>query len=153
LTSHDRVKELADTCSQKPVRNLVRMETTSRPRRVAIADDSPDFLAAAATYVETLPGFTVAGTARTAPQILELVEKSMPDVLLVDLRIASERGIELLRQVKAARAALAVVALTLFESPQAAEAARRAGADAVVGKTSFIGGLARTLERLFPSAA
>ena len=129
------------------------MKETPRPRRVAIADDSPAFLAAAATYVSTLPGFKLAGTARTAPQMLELVESSMPDVVLLDLGLATKRAIELVQKVKAAPAAPAVVALALFDTPEALAAAKRAGADALVGKESFIAGLARALARLFPGAA
>jgi DNA-binding NarL/FixJ family response regulator len=123
-----------------------------RLRRVAIADDSPAFLSAAASYVTTLPGFQLAGIARTAPQTIDLVESSMPDVLLLDLRLAPKRG-ELVRRVKSTAASPAVVALTLFDTPEAAAAAKLAGADALVGKESFISGLARALARLFPGAA
>ena len=123
-----------------------------RVRRVVIADDSPAFLSAAASYVTTLPGFQLAGVARTAPQTIDLVENSMPDVLLLDLRLAPKRG-ELVRRVKATAAAPAVVALTLFDTPEAAAAAKLAGADELVGKESFISGLARALARLFPGAA
>ena len=128
------------------------MHQEPRVRRVAIADDSPAFLSAAASYVTTLPGFQLAGTARTAPQTIDLVENSMPDVLLLDLRLAPKRG-ELVRRVKATAAAPAVVALTLFNTPEAAAAAKLAGADELVGKESFISGLALALARLFPGAA
>jgi DNA-binding NarL/FixJ family response regulator len=124
----------------------------ARVRRVAIADDSPAFLSAAASYVTTLPGFQLAGIARTAPQTIDLVENSMPDVLLLDLRLAPKRG-ELVRRVKSTPAAPAVVALALFDTPEAAAAAKLAGADELVGKESFITGLARALARLFPNAA
>jgi DNA-binding NarL/FixJ family response regulator len=129
------------------------MEPASRPRRVAIADDSPAFLAAAANYVASLPGFMLAGIASTAPQTLALVESATPDVLLLDLGIGPRRGLELVRQVKAAPSAPAVVALALFDTPEALAAAKRAGADELVGKERFITGLARALERLFPAAA
>jgi len=129
------------------------MHETPRARRVAIADDSPAFLSAAATYVATLPGFTVAGVARTAPQTVELVESSMPDVLLLDLGIGPRRGLELLRRVKSVPAAPLVVALSLFHTPEALAAARRAGADDLVGKERFIAGLSQAFARLFPGAA
>jgi DNA-binding NarL/FixJ family response regulator len=124
-----------------------------RMRRVAIADDSPAFLSAAASYVTTLPGFTLAGVARTAPQTLELVENSMPDVLLLDLGLGPKRGMELLQRVKSGSTPPAVVALALFDTPEAAAAAKRAGADDLVGKESFIAGLSRALARLFPGGA
>jgi DNA-binding NarL/FixJ family response regulator len=124
-----------------------------RMRRVAIADDSPAFLSAAASYVTTLPGFTLAGVARTAPQALELVENSMPDVLLLDLGLGPKRGMELVQRVKSGATPPAVVALALFDTPAAAAAAKLAGADELVGKESFISGLSRALARLFPTGA
>ena len=129
------------------------MEETTLTRRVAIADDSPAFLAAAATYVSTLPGFAIAGTARTVPQTVELVEASKPDVLLLDLGLAPRRGLELVRKMKAVPAAPLVVALSLFYSPEALAAVRRAGADDLVGKERFIAGLSQAFARLFPNAA
>ena len=124
-----------------------------RTRRVAIADDSPAFLAAAATYVSTLPGFTLAGVARTAPQTFELVASANPDVLLLDLGIGPRRGLELVRKLKAVPTAPLVVALSLFHTPEALAAARRAGADELVGKERFIAGLSLALARLFPGDA
>ncbi|HEX7053583.1 MAG TPA: response regulator [Burkholderiales bacterium] len=129
------------------------MPETPRQRRVVIADDSPAFLAAAATYVSTLPGFTLAGVARDVLQTVQLVESSMPDVLLLDLGIGPRRGIELLRKVKAVPTPPVVVALSLFHTPEALAAARRAGADELVGKERFIAGLSQAFARLFPSAA
>ena len=55
------------------------------------------FLAAAANYVATLPGFMLAGIASTAPQTLALVESSAPDVLLLDLGMGLGRLLGVLR--------------------------------------------------------
>jgi DNA-binding NarL/FixJ family response regulator len=129
------------------------MEEMTRLRKVAIADDSPAFLAAAANYVASLPGFMLAGIASTAPQTLALVEASTPDVLLLDLGLGPKRGMELVQRVKAAPTAPAVVALALFDTPEALAAAKRAGADELVGKERFIAGLSQALARLFPTAA
>ena len=56
--------------------------------RIAIADDSPAFLAAAASYIGTLPGYAIAGTASSALDAVALVESVAPDLLLLDLGIA-----------------------------------------------------------------
>jgi DNA-binding NarL/FixJ family response regulator len=120
------------------------------PRRVAIADDSPEFLAAAASHVAGLPGFVLAGTAGAATQALALVESVMPDVLLLDLGRAPKHGLELVRRVKAAPKPPAIVALALFHTPETLAAAKRAGADALVCKESFVAGLGAALASLFP---
>ena len=129
------------------------MEEITRPRKVAIADDSPAFLAAAANHVASLPGFMLAGIASTAHQTLALVESATPDVLLLDLGLGPKRVLELMQRVKSAPSAPAVVALALFDTPEALAAAKRAGADELVGKERFIAGLSQALARLFPSAA
>jgi SARP family transcriptional regulator, regulator of embCAB operon len=121
-----------------------------RTLRIAIADGSPAFLSAAAHYVSHLPGFTLAGTADTTMQAPALVSSAGPDVLLLDLGKSPVRGLEMVKQVKAAPGAPAVVAMTLFHTPEAAAAATRAGADALVGKESFVAGLSQALKRLFP---
>jgi DNA-binding NarL/FixJ family response regulator len=122
-----------------------------RLHKVAIADDSPAFLAAAANHISGLPGFTLAGTASDASEALELVQASTPDVLLLDLGLAPKRALELVRRVKQGPGAPAVVALALFHTPEALAAAKRAGADALVGKESFVAGLNQVLAGLFPA--
>ena len=120
-----------------------------RLRRIAIADSSPAFLSAAASYISALPGYTLAGT-DTALQALTLVSSAGPDVLLLDLGSPPVRGLEIVKRLKAEPGAPAVVAMTLFHTPEAAAAASRAGADALVGKESFVAGLRDALARLFP---
>jgi len=123
----------------------------TRDRRIAIADDSPTFVDAAARYVAGLPGYALAGTAHAAAQAVALVRSSAPDVLLLDLGAAPARGLELLRRVRALPAAPAVVAMTLFHSPEAAAAAVDAGAVGLIGKDGFVTGLTQILAGLFPA--
>jgi DNA-binding NarL/FixJ family response regulator len=122
-----------------------------RARRIAIADDSPTFVEAAAHYVGALPGYVLAGTVHTAVHAVGLVLSSTPDILLLDLGAAPARGLELLRRVRALPAAPAVVAMTLFHSPEAAAAAIDAGAVGLIGKDAFVSGLTQILAGLFPA--
>lgn len=118
------------------------------PHRIAIADDSPAFLSAAAAYVASLPDCVVAGTAASANEALALVHAVAPDVLLLDLGAAPSRGLAMVRQVKAAPQAPAIIALSLFRTAEAALQAQDAGADALIGKEAFVSGLAEVLPRL-----
>ena len=122
-----------------------------RARRIAIADDSPTFVDAAARYIGALPGYALAGTVHATAHALTLVRSSTPDILLLDLGAAPARGLELLRRVTALPAAPAVVAMTLFRSPEAAAAAIDAGAVGLVGKDGFVSDLTQLLARLFPT--
>lgn len=123
---------------------------TGRAYRIAIADDSPRFAEAAARYVASLPGYALAGTTHTAHAV-GLVLASSPDVLLLGLGAAPARGLQLLRRVTNLPAAPAVIAMTLFHSPEAAAAAIAAGAAGLVGKDAFVCGLGQMLAALFPS--
>jgi DNA-binding NarL/FixJ family response regulator len=109
--------------------------------RIAVVDDSPPFLAAAADYIARLPGCRVVETAEAA------------DLLLLDLGPAPARGLDLVRRVRSRPDAPAVAAMTLFYSAEAAAAARRAGACALIGKEAFVSGLAEILAALFPAQA
>jgi DNA-binding NarL/FixJ family response regulator len=117
-------------------------------RRVAIADDSPAFLAAAASYIASLPGFVLAGTASNPADALSLVESAAPDLLLLDLGLMPSRGLELVRRVKAAARPPQVIALALFHAEETRAQAHDAGADALISKEAFVTGLAEVLPRL-----
>jgi DNA-binding NarL/FixJ family response regulator len=121
------------------------MAKTQALRRIAIADDSPAFLAAAACYIASLPGCTLAGTASSALDALALSESVAPDLLLLDLGLTPIRGLEMVRRVKASPGAPAVVALTLFYTEETALQARQAGAEALIGKEAFVTGLGEFL--------
>src|SRR3989442_8770264 len=107
--------------------------TPERTRRIAIADDSPAFVAAAADYIASLPGYGLAGTVQAVSQTLTLGENALPDVLLPGLGLSSARGLAKVRRVKASPSPPAVVAMTLFHPPVQSPHARRPGADALVG--------------------
>jgi DNA-binding NarL/FixJ family response regulator len=125
------------------------MQHLESPCRIAIADDSPAFLAAAAAYLATLPGCELAGTAANVSEALRLVSFATPDVLLLDLGIAPTRGLEIVRRVRAAPGAPIVIALSLFHTQETAAEAAVAGAAGLIGKDAFVTGLSEILPRLF----
>jgi DNA-binding NarL/FixJ family response regulator len=128
------------------------MQHLNAPRRIAIADDSPAFLAAAAAYLASLPGYVLAGTAANASEALELVASAAPDILLLDLGLAPTRGLEIVRRVRAAPHAPVVIALSLFHTQETAAEAAIAGAAALIGKEAFVTGLSEILPKLIAGA-
>jgi two-component system, NarL family, nitrate/nitrite response regulator NarL len=124
------------------------MADTQALQRIAIADDSPAFLAAAAGYIASLPGCALAGTASSVQDALALVESVGPDLLLLDLGLTPARGLDMVRRVKASLCAPAVIALALFYTEETALQAQHAGADALIGKEAFVTGLGEVLPRL-----
>ena len=65
--------------------------------RCLIVDDNEDFLDVAASSLEG-DGFEVLGTATTSAEALRMVEKQQPDVVLVDVNLGEESGLDLARE-------------------------------------------------------
>ena len=98
---------------------------------VLIIDDEPSVLAAARRSLRTQ--CTVA-TADSVDRGLELAREYSFDVAIIDLRIAGDSGLEMLRTLKSERPGTFAVLYSGFLSVPTAVAATRAGADLVLSK-------------------
>ena len=67
--------------------------------RCLIVDDSPPFLAAARGLLER-QGVTVVGVASTSAEALRQVAELRPDVVLLDIDLGKESGLELARRLR-----------------------------------------------------
>ncbi len=64
--------------------------------KVLIADDHPLIIAGIRRTIEPLGDMALVGEARTAAELLELVARRRPDVVLMDLRMPGMNGIEVI---------------------------------------------------------
>lgn len=119
---------------------------------VVIVDDSADFLAAATRFVGELPGVRVVGTAASGAAAIETVERTSPQVLLLDFTLPDMNGLEVARRLAGRPGLPHIVLVTLFASEEMARAARLAGIEHVVPKESFAAELPQLLDRLLPRA-
>jgi DNA-binding NarL/FixJ family response regulator len=74
------------------------------------------------------PGLEVVGDAGTAEAALDLVETTRPEVLLLDLTLADEDGIRLLRTVRSRFPEVRVVVLSMHRDSETVRQALAAGA-------------------------
>jgi two-component system, NarL family, nitrate/nitrite response regulator NarL len=74
-----------------------------------LVDDSADFLRSAARLLEA-EGMQVVGQARTGDEAERILERTSPDVILVDVELGDEDGVEVAATL-AGRAPTAVVVL------------------------------------------
>lgn len=124
-----------------------------RPIRVAIVDDHPVVLQGTAALLGSQPGIVIAGTAGSLAEARALLAGVAADVLLLDIRLGTESGLNLLAEGTAAspgaapRARPAIVVLTAYDYPQYAEAALRLGAAGFVRKTAPIAELIDAIRR------
>ena len=100
--------------------------------RVLVAEDDPPFLDTLAALLE--PEFELVGTAATSDSVMELLRRSHPDVVVLDLEIAERGGVELTRKIATHVHSPAVVVYSLESDPDIVKAVFDAGALGYVQK-------------------
>ncbi|MCW2963925.1 MAG: two component transcriptional regulator, LuxR family [Actinomycetia bacterium] len=102
---------------------------------VLIADDHPLFLAGVRDLLGREEGFDVIGEARYGPEVLPLVSRLHPDLLLLDLRMPGLDGLACLERVRARHPKVKVVVLSMCAEPEQIQAAFKRGACGYVLKS------------------
>lgn len=95
--------------------------------RVAVVDDHPVFRLGMVGLLGSLEGIEVACQAENAAQATERIDASV-DVVLMDLHLGEDSGIETTRSLVRAVPSLAVLVITMDEDDESVVAAMRAGA-------------------------
>ena len=114
------------------------------PIRILIADDHPLFRDGLRRLLQAEPGFEVVGEASDGDVLVDLARKTKPDILLLDLSMPRQDGMEVLRELSASRLPVRTLLLTAsIEKPQIVQALKL-GAYGVIMKES-------TTQRLFDS--
>jgi DNA-binding NarL/FixJ family response regulator len=103
---------------------------------VLIADDHPLVLVAVRMMLEASEEIEVAGEARSGPEVLALVQRRNPDVVLLDLRMPGVEGGSLIAQLRGEHPAVKVVVLSASDDAASVRQALDAGACAYVLKST-----------------
>lgn len=106
-------------------------ETTSR---ILIVDDHPLFREGLCQLIDREPGLSVCGEAADAAEALKLVDETKPDLVIVDISLGSNSGIDLIKTLKAADAELPLLVISMHDESLYTERALRAGAMGYVMK-------------------
>lgn len=107
--------------------------------RVALVDDHPVFRLGMAALLGSLPGVEVVGAAAGAAQALALLTgPGAPevDVVVMDLDLGDGSGVDVTRELRAARPGTAVLVMSMHEDDDAVVAAVRAGARGYLVKSA-----------------
>ena len=97
--------------------------------RVLIVDDHPVVRAGLRVITEVDPGILVIGEAGSGAEAIVAVRKSLPDVVLLDVRLPDRNGIDVCRELKSRPGAPRVLFLTSFADNALVLAAIQAGGD------------------------
>ena len=121
----------------------------SKPLRLVLVDDHEMVLHGLDAMLLHFPDrVEIAGSATTAPAALGLVAAERPDIVLADVRIGRESGLDLTRQITTEHPETKVVMLTVYDDEHYLFQALRVGASGYVLKRIDAAELVAQLERV-----
>jgi DNA-binding NarL/FixJ family response regulator len=105
-----------------------------RRLRLLVVDDHPLMVEAICLALEKNEGFEIVAVATSGAEIVSLVRRTTPDVVLLDVRMPAFDGLAALRALRKAGLDTKVIFLSALEEPQLVDRALRAGATAFIMK-------------------
>ncbi|MCW2695617.1 MAG: Two component transcriptional regulator, LuxR family [Modestobacter sp.] len=98
------------------------------PVRVLVVDDDPLVRAALSMVLGGAPGLLLVGEAADGDEVAAAVERTAPDVVLMDIRMTRVDGLTATEQLRARPGGPEVIVLTTFDADTSVLRALRAGA-------------------------
>ncbi len=96
-------------------------------KQLLIVDDHPMMRKGLLQLVEDERDLAVCGEADTAGQVLDLVSKCKPDLVLADITLPDKSGLELIKDLQALHPGLPVLVISMHDESLYAERVLRAG--------------------------
>ncbi len=100
----------------------------SEPIRILVADDHPVVRDGLVAILSTQSDFEIVGEAASGEEAVRQIRALSPDVLLLDLEMPGQDGVEVLKQLQAEQVPTRVVVFTAFDTDERILDAVRAGA-------------------------
>lgn len=116
--------------------------------RLLLADDHRMFRQGLRELIERKTDFEVVGEARTGREVLELVDRCSPDILLLDIQMPELDGIAVARQLATSHPQLKIIMLTMYRQDQHLLDAIRAGVKGYLLKDADAEELISVIERV-----
>jgi DNA-binding NarL/FixJ family response regulator len=96
--------------------------------KVVVVDDHPVFLIGMAALLRSMSGITVVGEATTLAEAVEISIAEVPDVVIMDLDLGGDSGVEATREIVRACPEVGVLVVTMLGDDDSLFASMRAGA-------------------------
>ena len=103
--------------------------------RILLIDDHPIFCQGIAALLAAHQGLTLGGEASTRAEALELLGRKPADLVIVDLSLGNDSGLELIKDIKVLGTQTRILVLSMHDELVYAARALSAGADGYVQKT------------------
>jgi DNA-binding NarL/FixJ family response regulator len=105
-----------------------------RKNKILLVDDHPLVREWLANLINQQPDLSVCGEAESVQEALDFMKTTVPDLAIVDISLKESSGLDLIKSMKAAHPAVAVIVLSMHDERHYAERAIRAGARGYVMK-------------------
>ena len=115
---------------------------------IVLIDDNPTFLRHARRFLAQHRELTVLDAAKEPQAGLRQVKTLQPDVVLVDISLPSQSGLDLIPALKSAAPDARVIVVTMQDAAQYQEQAFRRGADGFVPKADMAEALIEEIKRV-----
>jgi DNA-binding NarL/FixJ family response regulator len=96
--------------------------------KVVVVDDHPVFLIGMAALLRSMSGITVVGEATTLAEAVDIAIAEVPDVVIMDLDLGGDSGVEATREIVRACPDVGVLVVTMLGDDDSLFASIRAGA-------------------------
>jgi DNA-binding NarL/FixJ family response regulator len=127
---------------------LASSETQVQKSRVFIVDDHPLVREGLANLINAEDDLTVCGEAEDSAQAIAGIVKTQPDVVLVDISLQNESGLELVKHLASQFPEVALIVLSMHDETLYAERALRAGASGYVMKREASSNVLTSIHRV-----
>jgi len=113
------------------------MDVKSKTIRILLCDDNDNFRKLLTEYVNSIPGAEVVGEAFDGVDVIDKTERLNPDLVLMDLSMPNQSGLDATKTIKDKWPEKAVIILTLYEDSVYKELADEFNADGFIAKSSI----------------
>jgi DNA-binding NarL/FixJ family response regulator len=122
-----QIHELRSEADHEPAEDRIR---------VLVADDHPMVIAGIRRTIEPFADIEIVGEAHSGPELMRLVERRRPGLVLLDLRMPGVEGVEHIEQIRENWPEVKIVVLSACDDRRSIDGALRAGASAYVLKSA-----------------
>jgi len=102
---------------------------------VVLVDDSPLVRERVANIISKLPGIDVVGEAGNSLEAIKVVRKTKPEVVILDIKMPGETGVQVLKNLKIEFSELKIIMLTNYPYLQYKSECFKQGADYFLSKS------------------
>jgi len=95
--------------------------------RILVVDDNPMVRHYLRSALEQLRAWQVCGEARTGGEVLQKVQTTLPDIILLDFQMPEMNGLDVARQISRLYPDIPILMVTVHSSKHLAMAARSVG--------------------------